>query len=95
LVTLYKVPTLGGAAQKLLAGITSPVTFSPDGKQLAFIRISSTEKDSSLIIANADGTAERKLASRRGEDLFYDSGLAWSPDGKIIACVAGTGGPEA
>ena len=35
---LYQAPALGGNARKLLVNIASPVTFSPDGKQLAFTR---------------------------------------------------------
>src|SRR4029079_9735209 len=36
--SLYRVPTLGGTAKKLIEDVDSPVTFSPDGKQLAFVR---------------------------------------------------------
>ncbi|MCI0339156.1 MAG: DPP IV N-terminal domain-containing protein, partial [Acidobacteria bacterium] len=36
------------------------------------------------------GSNERILATRKGPDFFGTGGAAWSPDGKIIACPAGT-----
>lgn len=87
--TLYQVPVLGGTPRRIMAGVTSPVTFSPDGKQLAFVRPSSAESD--LITANIDGTGERKIATRKLPDYFsWGGGPAWSPDGKRIVCGAGT-----
>jgi Tol biopolymer transport system component/DNA-binding winged helix-turn-helix (wHTH) protein len=85
--SLYRVPTLGGASRKLVANIFSPVTTSPDGKQIAFVR--DLQSESLLIIANADGTNERQLAVRqKPNDSFSSSprgGPSWSPDGQSIA----------
>ncbi|MGH9874597.1 MAG: protein kinase domain-containing protein [Pyrinomonadaceae bacterium] len=87
--TLYQVPVFGGPARRILAGVTSPVTFSPDGKQIAFVRPSSSESD--LVVANIDGTGERKIATRKLPAYFsFVGGAAWSPDGKTIACGAGS-----
>ena len=87
--TLYQVPVLGGAPRRILAGVTSPVTFAPDGKQVAFVRPSSSESD--LMVASVDGTGERKIATRRLPAYFsFVGGAAWSPDGKTIACGAGS-----
>src|SRR5207237_3005810 len=36
--TLHQMPVLGGASRKLVTDIDSVVTFSPDGKQFAFLR---------------------------------------------------------
>src|SRR6185436_332136 len=87
--TLYQVPVLGGVPKRIMAGVTSPVTFSPDGKQLAFVRPSSSESD--LLVANVDGTGERRIATRKLPAFFaYGGGPAWSPDGQAIACGAGS-----
>jgi serine/threonine protein kinase/Tol biopolymer transport system component len=87
--TLHEVPVLGGTAHRVMAGVTSPVTLSPDGKQFAFVRPSSSE--SNLLVANIDGTGERKVATRKLPDYFaFVGGPAWSPDGKTIVCGAGS-----
>jgi eukaryotic-like serine/threonine-protein kinase len=87
--TLYQLPVLGGTPQRIMRGVTSPVTFSPDNKQLAFIRPSASE--SALMIANIDGSGERKLATRQLPDYFSQAGgPAWSPDGTTIVCGAGS-----
>lgn len=90
--TLYQVPVLGGVPRKVIASVTTPITFSPDGKKFAFVRVSPNEEEGVLMIANADGTGEQKLASRGGYDWFSYSGPAWSPDGKVIA--SGVGSPR-
>ncbi len=87
--TLYQVPVLGGTPRRVMAGVTSPVTFSPDGKKFAFVRPSPEE--SYLLTANVDGTGEQKIATRKLPDYFSQGGgPAWSPDGREIVCGAGT-----
>ena len=84
---LYRVPALGGVPVKLINDVDGPITLSPDEKQLAFVRGSSTG-ERALMLANADGSDERKLASRMGYEAFSFGGPAWSPDGKSINCGA-------
>src|SRR4029453_6068152 len=91
---LYQVATLGGNARKLLTGASGPVTFSPDGKQIAFVN--KREHEDMLMIANADGTGEpRKLIVRQQPEYFSNEGPSWSPDGRMVACGAGTRGQGA
>jgi serine/threonine protein kinase/Tol biopolymer transport system component len=88
---LYQVPSLGGTPRKILTNIGSSITFSPDGSRIAFVRNDNAATgEDQLILANADGTNERKLATRKGDRFFTYSGPAWSPDGKVIASNAGT-----
>jgi Tol biopolymer transport system component len=79
--SLYQMPLLGGTPRKLIRDIDTPITFSPDSKQFAFVRIGPTG-GTHLMIANADGSGERILASHPGESFDYPT---WSPDGKTIA----------
>jgi len=87
--SLFRVPLLGGGSRKILVGVRSPVAFSPDGNQFAFIR-QRENGESALMIANTDGTSERTLSLRKGNEWFSVNGPAWSPDGKSIAVVIGT-----
>jgi len=86
---LRRVPVLGGVTSQVVQDIDSPVGFSPDGRQLAFVRnyFEPAGWVTELFVVNADGTGERRLATRRGRVLIMGVGPAWSPDGSAIACA--------
>ena len=86
LSSLYKIPVLGGTARKVIAAVDSRVTFSPDGKRLAFVRESPERNESVVMVANEDGTGERQLAARKYPSSYSD--VAWSLDGRSIATGA-------
>ncbi len=82
---LYRMPALGGTSHLVMrGGIDSSNSYSPDGAQFAFLRVQTSGQQVDLLIANADGSNERVLATRPYLDLFT-WGTAWSPDGKTIA----------
>jgi eukaryotic-like serine/threonine-protein kinase len=82
---LYVMPVLGGAPRQLLQGVYRPISFSPDGKQFALMRLNASGNPE-IRIANADGSADRLLATLPPGPFEY--GAAWSPDGKTIAASA-------
>jgi serine/threonine protein kinase/Tol biopolymer transport system component len=81
LTSLHQTTLFGHNPRKLIEGIRATITFSPDGNRFAFMR------RNELIVANADGSNEQTLATRQQPDSFTGP-VAWSPDGKILACVA-------
>ncbi|MEP6925525.1 MAG: protein kinase [Pyrinomonadaceae bacterium] len=83
---LYAVSTLGGDPRKILEDVDSPITFSPDGKNFAFVRGFDINEGraAALMIANLDGSSEKRIAVRNEPDSYSREGLAWSPDGKSM-----------
>ena len=90
---LYKIPILGGTPQAVVKDIDSAAAVSADGKSIAFVRRYPHAKETVLILADADGGGERRLAARPfGEDFQT---AAFSPDGKYVSSsVFSRGNPE-
>jgi eukaryotic-like serine/threonine-protein kinase len=82
---LYRVPVLGGEPEKVMENASSAITFAPDGRRFASVRSNLAQGETFVIIANADGSGEQRIATRKQPDVFRWNGPAWSPDGKLIA----------
>src|SRR3989440_11767287 len=82
---LYRAPVLGGTPITVVRGIDSDITFSADGRRIAFARRNSPEPGKyQLMTTNSNGGDDKALyvASPASEAPSF---LAWSPDGKHIA----------
>jgi predicted Ser/Thr protein kinase len=86
---LYQVSALGGTARKVVDRLDPNVTFSPDGQQIAFVRLDSQTAEDLLVTAHSDGTNEKVLIRRRLPMTLRSP--SWSPDGNTIALAAFTG----
>lgn len=85
---LHKLPVLGGVETALPVHADSLITFSPDGRQMAYMRVEPAGPGVvlNLLVANTDGTNEETIHTRKGDTMLYQGGApSWSPDGKMIA----------
>lgn len=79
-VILYRIPTIGGSPTKLLENV-STVSFSPDGRSMAFRRANGLE-NSAIVVSDKDGRGERLVLQRSGPKAV--SNVAWSPNGRTV-----------
>jgi eukaryotic-like serine/threonine-protein kinase len=100
-VDLFRAPVLGGMSQRIVRNLGSQVGVSPDGKQIAYLRVNCPEGGMwCLLVANADGSGERMLLSASGmnrpdEYGWRSSGqLSWSSAGDRIAVAATRSGKD-
>jgi serine/threonine protein kinase len=81
---LHRAPVLGGTPQVVVHDVDSSITFSPDGRRIAFIRANDPEAGKyRLLTANLDGTDQTALYI--APLTILARWLSWSPDGKTIA----------
>jgi Tol biopolymer transport system component len=86
---LVRVRLNGGAPEHVAGNVSGAASLSPDGKQVAFVRLIPSTWEASLVVSNVDGTSEFALQTVRRPQFFDEESVAWSPDGKSIACFAG------
>jgi dipeptidyl aminopeptidase/acylaminoacyl peptidase len=88
---LYTAPLAGDRIIQLTESDTRSVSprWSPDGTQIAFTRDDAGTERMAIWIVDRDGAHERKLTA---DDDAMHRDIAWSPDGRSIACVANIGG---
>jgi eukaryotic-like serine/threonine-protein kinase len=83
---LYRLPVLGGTPQEITRDVDSEITFSPEGKRMAYIRANDPEEGKyRLLSANPDGSDEKVLSIAPLLSGQLPTHLRWSPDGKRIA----------
>ncbi|MGA8439622.1 MAG: protein kinase [Candidatus Sulfotelmatobacter sp.] len=82
---LYRSPLLGGTPERLAADVDSNVTFSPDGRRVAFIRNNNPEAGKYQLIVRSLDTGDEAVLTR-GSTSEPLNDPAWSPDGKTIVC---------
>jgi len=83
---LYRAPLLGGTPERLAEDVDSNVTFSPDGRRVAFMRYDNPEQGKyQLVVRSLDTGQETPLSGGPNSQSLMNP--AWSPDGKTILCV--------
>ena len=85
---LSRIPILGGKPELILDDLrgATNVAVSPDGKQVAFLRSVADQNETDVVVANVEDRTERVVAASQRPRNFY-RGVAWSPEGKSIACA--------
>jgi Tol biopolymer transport system component len=89
--TLYRIPSLGGQPEERGFDVDSPVSFSPDGSQMAFVRFI-PEKGGTVQVQPTNGGEPRELI-RISPPTDLQSRVSWSPDGKYVAILLFTPPP--
>jgi eukaryotic-like serine/threonine-protein kinase len=83
---LYRAPVLGGTPQKLITDIDSNISFSPDGKNFAYLLANNPKPGEYRIMVRAtEGTEEKTVASGPLSEIQLD--VAWSPNGRTIVLL--------
>lgn len=85
--SIYRTSSLGGTPTKVVSNGYA-VQFSVDGRQISYSRFDIRANESTVLVADAEGRNERRLASRSGKQ-YFDHEATWSADGRLLAVVIG------
>ena len=85
---IFKVPVLGtGAPPVKVNPDEGPSSLSHDGKRIAFLRHSRKDETDTIVVANADGSNEQIIASRKWPGRFvwdWSTSPAWTSDDQSL-----------
>jgi len=96
-ISIFVVPALGGPERKLYSGTSAffslydygnALSWSPDGKYLAFSGQRSPREPNSIFLLSRESLETRQITSPP-TGFLGDSTPAFSPDGKVLAFVRG------
>ncbi len=83
---LYRAPVLGGTPQKLITDVDTNITFSPDGRSLAYTVENSPDLGKFRLVTYSLETGESKTLAT-GNVSRAILAPAWSPDSKTIVGI--------
>lgn len=84
--SIYRISIFGGIPSRLVANVQGWFSLSPMDDRIAFVRFDK-DRQSVVVIADADGKSERVIATRERPVNFRAN--RWSPDGKSLAVAVG------
>jgi len=83
--SLFRLPVVGNQPRRLMDDVTE-ADWSPDGTQVAFLRVSADATNNEFVVGIADvQTGAEKVLARVDNRLCF--GIRWSPDGRTIAMI--------
>src|SRR5688572_18908409 len=86
--SVLRVSRFGGEAQLVAEDVWSGFGFSPDGRQMAYVRVLAKEARNSLVVKDLETGSERTVATVDLPSEYLDNGHpAWSHDGRKIVIV--------
>jgi len=84
-MNLYSVPALGGDSRQIASDVAGKVTFSPDGKRMAYRRTIQDKGEDQLLIANADGSNEQVMFRHESGINGFNTEPSWAASGNLVA----------
>jgi Tol biopolymer transport system component/DNA-binding winged helix-turn-helix (wHTH) protein len=91
---IYRIPVLGGTANRVVNDVMPMMSVSPDDREIVFVRSLATANETHLIAARTDGSGERIISQIGPVEKGWFGGPVWSPDGKWIAFALGGVGEQ-